>query len=350
MDMDKQNGFSTSRGMARAGAAGLCLAMLLTGCGNGNGENSQKLKDILETTTSTTAATTVPMETEPEIDPETMDMIKFNIYVQMNNEIVEMLDNLNDYYLVVADEDEFALLPDSQYSYKYGISPYNLDILEDAAVVADMEPAYQGLDDLTKQILEPMGALMETLDSIYGCYDFADNQYAKAKEFHKEIQANVDRFLELAYPYMEQVAQIGKERRAIEEQQMKDEGNLIIYNISHSISLVRGLMEECVAQGIYDDNLSELDLTNIYPIYDEMVATAEAYNAAVADKNQLMKESLSVPPMDGLLDSMCQAVEWMIRQVESGEPLPSSGCLGSIAHIEEVLSNCIDRYNSTFTE
>lgn len=342
--------FLTSAGMARMTAAGLCLAMLLTGCGNDKSEGKKNLDEILEADSGTTAATTVPAETEPEIDPETMDHIKFNIYVMLNNEIVEVLDDLDEYYLVVADEEEFALLPDSQYTYKYGISPYNLDVLEDASVVVDMEPVYDGLDDLTRQILEPMEALMTTLDSIYSCYDFADNQYAKAKEFHKEIQANVGKFAELAYPYMEQIAQMGRERRAAEEQLMKDNGELIVYSVSHMITLVRNLLDECVAQNVYDENLSELDLTAIRPIYEQMLATAQMYDEAVADKDQLMKESLSIPPMDGLMEGMCSAVEWMIDQAQSGEPLPSPGCLGSLEHVEEVLGTCIDRYNSTFTE
>ncbi len=343
------NKFWNRTGMARVTAAGLCAAMLLTGCGDLSSKGKDKLDELLSTE-GTTIATSKPTETQPEIDPETMDQIKFNIYVMLNNEIVDVLGDLDSYYMVVADEDEFSLLPDSKYTYKYDISPYNMDVIDDATVVMDMEPVYEELDELTRQIVVPMRALMTTLDSIYSCYDFADNQYAKAKEFHKEIRANAQAFSELAYPYMEQVAQIGRERRAAEEQTMKDEGNLIIYSVSHTITLAKDLLTECAAQEVYDDNLSQLDMTNIKPIYEQMQEMAQLYKDSVADKNQLMKESLSSGPMDGLLDSMCQAVEWMINQAESGKPLPSPGCLGSLAHIEEVLGSCIDRYNSTFAE
>lgn len=346
--MKDQKKWLTSKGMARMSAAGLCLAMLLAGCGKEDEEKEDKPSSTPAPVSSVEPTSNVSQE--PEIDPEMMDIIKFNIYVEMNNEIVDLLGDLDSYYLVVADEDEFSLLPDSQYTYKYDISPYNTDILEDAKLVAEMEPAYEQMDELTLKILEPMENLMTTFDSIYSSYDFADNQYAKPKEFHKAIRANQAAFLELAYPYMDEMSRIGKERRSVEEQKMKDEGNLIIYNVSHSISLGKDLVSECAAQEVYDDNISALDLTKIRPIYEEMKATAEAYKAAVADKNQLMKESLSYPPMDGLLDSLCQSVEWMIRQVESGQPLSSPGCLGSIAHIEEVISDCIDRYNTTFTE
>ena len=58
-------------------------------------------------------------------------------------------------------------------------------------------------------------------------------------------------------------------------------------------------------------------------------------------------------PFDGLYDSLVQALEWMMKQVESGRPLDLSGSgapLGSIGHFSEVMGKCIDRYNSVFVE
>lgn len=72
-----------------------------------------------------------PTESEPEesLDPEVIDKIKYNIYVEMNNEIVDVLDTLYSYYEVVEYADEFALRADSEYTYKYDISPYSTDLL-----------------------------------------------------------------------------------------------------------------------------------------------------------------------------------------------------------------------------
>ena len=79
-----------------------------------------------------------------------------------------------------------------------------------------------------------------------------------------------------------------------------------------------------------------------------------SFDAATADNNQLVKESLSNSrPFDGLFNSLIQALEWMIKQVESGQPLDLSASgapLGSIAHFSETLGKCIERYNSVFVE
>ena len=328
--------------------------MLLSGCASDGAESTP--------TPVPTATETQPAPSEsassdtvtPEdlgLDPEQMDMVKYNIYVEMNNKIVEVLENIYSYYEVVEYADEFAFVPDSPYSYKYDISPFDSSLVDDAVLVAGMEPAFETLDDLTVQIAEPMRALMDTFDEIYSCYDFEDNQYAKAKEFHTVIQANVDTFEELAYTYMDAVAVLAVERTQAEEQTMLEEGRTIIYNASHAITVTRELLEECYNQGVYDDNIQDLDLTPIRPLYEELVATVDAYKAAVEDKNQLMAESLSSSPMYSL-DSLVQAVDWMIQQVESGSPIsdPGRDYLGGLIPLEGVPCDCTDDFNSAFAE
>lgn len=336
------------------GLLAACAALAVVVSGGCSGQSSEKKADFTEAT-KTSQETEAPSEeeTQEEIDPETMDLIKYNIYVELNNYMVEVLDNLDNYYLVVENADEFAFVPDSGYDYKFRIVYLNTDVIDDALAVASMEPAYDTLDDLAKEVAEPMLGLMEGFNKINKSYDFADNQYAKAKEYHAQIQENAAAFEALAYEFMDAVSIMGNERVAAEEQEMLEEGRLIIYNCSHAISVARQILDECNAQGINDANITELDLTNIRPLYDELVATAAAYDEAVSDNNQIMKESLSnSTPFDGLLNSLSQSVEWMIRQVESGRPIedPGSEYLGGIIHIQVVLSQCIERYNTVFVE
>ena len=309
-------------------------------------------------TPGTSAPTPEPTPTltpEPEetLDPEIMDQVKYNIYVELNNKMVSVLDSLYDYYDVVEYADEFALIPDSPYSYKYGISGYNTDILEDAGYVATLEPAYETLDGLTLQIIEPMRAIMETFSEISHNYDYAADQYAKPKEYHKVIQANAALFEDLAFQYMEALQEMSVERIEASEQRMKNDGQLLAYNFSHSITVVKKITAECYRQEISDYNIEELDLTPIRPLYQELLETIDAYKAAAGDNNQLMEESMT---SDGAyhigtqIDRMASAIDWMIRQVESGVPIQDPGreFLGGLIHVEAVLSDCIDLYNSTF--
>lgn len=295
-----------------------------------------------------------PSESEPEesLDPELVDMVKYNIYVEMNNKIVDVLDTLYSYYEVVEYADEFALRSDSEYTYKYDISPYNTDLLEEAEYVAVLEPAFETLDDLTLQIIDPLRTLMDTFSDIYSDYSYADDQYARPKEYHKAIQANAAVFEDLAYQYMDALEELSIQRVEKEEKEMQEEGRLLIYGFSHSITVVKKIINECYSQEVNDYNLLELDLEPIRPLYQELLDTITAYKTAAEDSNQLMAESMTA---DGAyhygtqMDRMAEALEWMIGQVEDQylASEPGHTYLGSLLFVNEVLSDCIDQYNSS---
>ena len=141
---------------------------------------------------------------------------------------------------------------------------------------------------------------------------------------------------------------------AEEENRLKEEGMLINYNASRAISIGREVLDEAYAQGVDDWNLNELDLTEIQKLHDELVAVVADFDAATADNDQLVKESLSNSrPFDGLLDGLIDALEWMMKQAESGELPDMSGSgapLGSLEHFSYVLGQCIDRYNTVFVD
>lgn len=335
--------------------AALLLALLLlvsAGCdlpGGGGKESGKPIQTEKQAEPTPAPAPTPPEET---LDPETAEAVKYNVYVQMNNKIVDVLDTLYSYYEVVEYADEFALIPDSEYTYKYDISGYNTDILEDAQYVVEMAPSFEELDGLTRQILEPMRTLMDTFTQISHNYDYAADQYAKPKEYHKAIQVNAALFEELAFQYMDAVQAMSIQRVEAEEQKMQEEGRLLAYGFSHSITVVKKITAECAAQGISDENIEKLDLVPIRPLYQELLDTIAAYKAAAEDNNQLMEESMTA---DGAyhigtqIDRMASALEWMIKQVESGQPIQDPGreYLGGLIHVSVVLADCIDLYNSS---
>ena len=336
-------------------AAALAVCMAVPGCGAKAGKAEKAENHFGEgASVETTKASEAEQETEEEIDPETMDRIKYNIYVELNNDMVEIMNDIYYYYSVVGDEEEFTLLPDTGLTYGYRIVGKNTDTLDDAVVVADMEPSYGDMDQLVKAFEPSLRKLMETFSEIsssemHGTY--AKNQYQKPKELHKVIQAAVAEFGPLAYEYFDALDEIGGERAEKERAELKNNGQLIAYNASCAIDKTRAILDACEAQGVTDENINDLDLTEIRPLYDELVAAVAAFDEAAADNDQLMKESLTNSrPFDGLLDKDIQAVEWMMDQVESGQPIedPSLEPLGSIAHVANTLTECIDRYNSVF--
>lgn len=334
--------------------ATLMLLTLLSGCDTkGRTPASPSASDTPDASSAHAGPPTPPRDESVPTDEE-MEQIKYNYYVQLNNDIIEVLDSLESYFMVVADDPEFSLLPDTGLTYGFRVYGQNTDILDDCLLLAEMEPSFGALDDQVLQMGEPLRALMETFSAISRSSDYANNQYQKAKEYHAVIYENIDPFLAVVYDFLDGIAAMGDARTAAEEEQMLADGELIIYNASHAITIGKQVLDEIAEQGITDETITQLDLTELRTLYDELVATVADFDAATADNNQLIKESLANSrPFDGLYDSLIQALEWMIRQVESGRPLDLSGSgapLGSIGHFAYVLSQCIDRYNSVFAE
>ncbi|MCI8376494.1 MAG: YiiG family protein [Lachnospiraceae bacterium] len=343
--------------LTKTAAVLLVFVLALAGCGKKAEEEAPKQKPEGPAKEAVAEQPEPEAETaseEDEISPEQMELIKFNYYVDLNNDIIDILDSIHGYYMVVDYTEEFSLLPDTGLPYGYDVYGKNTDILDDCLMLSDMEPAFGELDDLVKEMEEPLRALMETFSAISDSYDYADNQYQKAKEYHAVVYENADIFTETAYDFIDAVDAMGIEKTAKEEERMKEEGMLIIYNASRAISIAREVQNEVYAQEITDENITDLDLTEIKVLYDELVAVVADFDAATADNDQLIKESLSNSrPFDGLYDSLIQALEWMIKQVESGTPLDLSGSgapLGSFGHFSETLGKCIDRYNSVFVD
>ena len=313
------------------------------------GQDNNNITDINNTATGDDSGLN-----EFGLDEETMDLVKYNIYVELNNTIVEILDDIDNYFLVVDTAEEFRFRDDAEYSYGYRIKGFNMDAVEDAELVYNVAPAYETLDGLVEKMLPSMREIMETFDAIDDSeYTYEENQYQQPKENHARLMACLEEFTTYAYEYLDQIDIIADERNAIQEAQMLEEGRLIIYNFSHMLTLSSQILDEIYDQGIDDYNLTELDLTPIYPLFEEMQATAAAYNEAVNDNNQLMLESLSSRQVyEGDWNGLIQAFEWMIKQVESGVPYedPSSEYLGGLQHIYVVLSGKVNEYNGIFVE
>lgn len=339
------------KSMLTKSAAVFFLILSLTACGEKEGRS---LPSEEETQAATEAEETETEAEEETLSEEQMDMIKYNYYVELNNDLAEVIDSIGYYFEVVGNEEEFTLLPDTGLTYGYRVYGQNTDIVEDCLALADMEPKYETMDDLVKEMAEPLYNIMETFSNISSSYDYADNQYQKAKEYHEVVYNSANQVVDLGYQFMDAIAEMGDARIEEEEQQFLDEGRLIIYNASHAITLGKKVLNEIDRQGIMDENITELDLTEIKALHDELVTVVADFDAATADNDQLIKESLSNSrPFDGLLDGLVQALEWMIKQVESGRPLDLSGSgapLGSIGHFHETLGKCVDRYNSVFID
>lgn len=327
----------------------LAPALLLSGC------LSPSMLRPTESSSSAEASS-APSRSLPEapasseaMDPELVKDIKYGMYVQLNNELVRLVQDIDNYFLVVASEPEFRILPDTGLSYGYRIIGYSTDVLEDALSVAAMEPALGNLDAYVLEMEEPLKRLMETFSLISRSNNYAADQYAKPKEWHAAVYEATAQLEAVVYNFFDELSVLSDEREAQWRDELKADGKLIAYHASCAIYAQRKLLAEIAAQGITDENIMELDLSKIRPHYDELVAAVAELDAAVLDNDQLMEESLPQGhPFDGLFKLLIDTTDYMMMWVETGKGIETPGMLGSIQHVSETLSRCIERYNSVF--
>ena len=325
--------------LAKLMAVLLASAMVLSGCGGSKDEEPRETKRKEQPDSAEAADEGADTEEsegmESEFTPEEMDLIKYNYYVELNNDIIDVMDSIDYYYAVVDYAEEFTLLPDTGLTYGFSIYGKNTDTLDDCVLLADMEPSYGEMDNMVKELEAPLRALMEVFSDISRSNDFADNQYQKAKEYHEIVYGNTDAFDAVAYDFVDAIAEMSVARVEEEENKMKEEGRLIQYNASRAITLGREVLNEAYSQGVNDANLNDLDLAEIQKIHDELVAVVADFDAATADNDQLVKESLSNSrPFDGLLNGLIDALEWTMKQAESGvlPDMEGNAPLGSLEH------------------
>ena len=234
----------------------------------------------------------------------------------------------------------------------------------DTGMKKEFEKMAGGQDNLVKEnggagrlatpqeMADPLRKLMESfseISSMHGAY--ADNQYAKPKELHPVILEAAMEFGPIAYEYYDAVTVFANERAEQFREELKGEGYMIQYYASNNIDLTRKIISAIEEQDVWDENITDMDLTAVRPLYDELVASVEEFNTVCADNDQLVKESLSnSKPFDLLFDKQLQAIEWMIQQVESGKPIEDVSLepLGSISHVINTMNECVDRYNTVF--
>ncbi len=282
---------------------------------------------------------------------EERDNIKYNIYVELNNQMLDVMENIDLYFTIVKEEEEFSIADGYDYSYfSHSMHGFDEDLLADALTVSDWTPEYAELDEAVKEIAEPLLLICDTCDKIDSSPDYADDQYALAKEWHEIMWEWGGYVYNECAEFMDLVDEMASEQILIAEQGLLEDGLMIQYYSSHAMTLIEQILDECFEQGVSDVNLNELDLTAITPLYEELEETVAAYETACQDSNQVMKESLNnSAPFDGLLNLMLESAEYMMDSAEQGVVYDGTESpLGSINFIYEAHGKCVDRYNSVF--
>lgn len=252
-----------------------------------------------DSASQTTSVREFASQEETTVDNTALDQELYNLYVSVNNHMVGRLyDSLDRYFNYIAYQEEFALVDEDDPDYYcYSISDSQMNKIEEAYELASSKTEPNALDQSFLALYPSIKELISTLNSIYTYTDiksYLDDDYARGKEYHNALWNAMQEYNIAGAAFMDELNITANERNAASLLRLKEEGYEVLYTINVMFNNVEAIQEELYRQGISDENLLEMDLTAIQPLYDEFVVNVEAILEFANDNEKLQNEGIPV--------------------------------------------------------
>ncbi|MCH5271667.1 MAG: YiiG family protein [Lachnospiraceae bacterium] len=286
------------------------------------------LPSITESKDSSTEESETPDTVAEFSEEEELEL--YNLYVEIYNYMNgRMYDSIDRYFTYVAFEEEFSLIGD-HYSC-YSLSDTQIKKVEDAYTIVSSKNEKTSLDEAFLAMYPSLSTILSTMDSIYDYADlksYMDDDYARAKEYHAVLWAALAEYATTSMTFMAELDIVAQERMEASLQIMKDEGYIVFYDINMMFNCAGAIQTELYNQGITDENLIEMDLETIQPLYDEFVGYVEEILAYADDSEQLRFEG--IPENSAYWHTFLQALKdtkvsltGIIQRVKDQKPVSS---------------------------
>ncbi len=337
----------------------MVMAFSLTAC-----QDVSPQKDDTDDADDETESASLPPKTntaEGELSEET-EFELYNLYISTNNNIVgPIIDSLQRYSdYVNLESEEFTLWEESD-------GRYDCSFLSDS-IIEDLDRAYEileskgekdALDQAFLEMYSPLRATVEALKAIYEYTDYdtyLEDNYAKSQEHHTALLKALSEYLPTEEAFLTELTVVSDQRHREELEQMKEEGWVVTYSLNMVIDLGQQLVNELDSQGVWDDNILDMDLTKIKPLYDEFSTYVDAVLEYDQDDEALSAEGFQnsgywatfIMAMEDSRDS----ISAVLAKVEAGEPLDefdtsitSLPGMCNLTSFMEGVSDMIDNYN-----
>lgn len=290
----------------------------------------------------------------------------YNKYVEINNHMVgEINDALVLYFSDVNIESEtFEFVKENikNYACYYPHSAKYLGYAAEAYEMASGKSEKDALDQAYLNLYPSLQKLITTLGEMHAYTDddgFLEDNYAKSQEQHTALMGVLEDYFTYGDAFMEELNIVASQREREELEQMKAEGYEVLYTLNMAMLSAEDLYDELYRQGIGNENVLDMDLTLIQPLYDEFASYVDQVLQYDQDKDKLKEEGLYVS-VDGMrnwgffvtaLQNTHKSITTVLEKVQAGESLDmiaikmSGSGNGSVSSFAEGLSEVIECYN-----
>lgn len=295
-----------------------------------------------------------------ELDDAT-EYLLFNTYIDINNAMVgRIYDSLDRYFTYVdLESDEFKLLDENGDYYDcYSVFGVQSD-LDTAYEIADSKGEKDVLDQAFLGMYPSITTLIQTLNEISEyttAKTYLEDSYAKSQEQHTALISALEEYYNTGDLFRTELSIVADQRQAEELEEMKAEGYVVLYSLNMVINLGKQIENELYLEGVWDDNILDMDLTVIQPLYDEFSQYVDDVLAYNENEDALRAEGLAnsaywstfVMNMKSTRDSISK----VLAKVEAGEPLDQFDTIitsmaghCNLSSFSEGVSGMINSYN-----
>lgn len=287
----------------------------------------------------------------------------YNAYININNAMVgRIYDSLDRYFTYVDYEsDEFKLLDENDGYYDcYSISSTIKKDVETAYDLVSKKSDKDALDQAFLDMYPYISSLLPILDEISDYTSpnktYLEDGYAKSQEQHTALMSVVFDYLSTGDIFETELSAVAQQRHMENLEKLKADGYVVLYAINMVMDYAEEIEYELYYQGVWDDNILDMDLTTIQPLYDAFSTYVDTVLAYSEDADALRAEGLSSSGSLSIfimnMKSTRESLSKVLAKVEAGKPLSQSDTMitsiagqCNLSSFAEGLSDMIDSYN-----
>lgn len=290
----------------------------------------------------------------------------YNNYIEINNHMLgEVNDALTQYFSNVNIESEkFELVKENINNYfcYYPHSAKYLGYAEKAYEAASGKSEKDALDQSFLNLYPSLHKLIIILGEIHAYTDddgFLKDNYANSQEQHTALMEVLEEYSTYGAAFLNELSTVASQREREALERMKEAGYEVLYTLNMAMLSAEDISNELYRQGIGNENVLDMDLTLIQPLYDEFTSYVDQVLQYDQDKDKLKQEGLYMS-VDGMrnwgffitaLQNTHKSITAVLEKVQAGEPLDmiairmSGSGNASVSSYEEGLSETIECYN-----
>lgn len=283
----------------------------------------------------------------------------YNAYIDISNDLVGRLnDSLNRYFTYVDFDTEFRLLEeDGNYYDCYSVSGPQRNVT-DAYELVNNKTDKDELDQAFLDMYPSISALIKALTDIYEYTDqktFLEDNYAKSQEQHTALLSVLEEYYNTGEVFRTALLEVADELHQEDLEQMKADGYEVLYSLNMVIDLAQKIQSELYEEEVWDENILDMDLTKIQPLYDDFSSYVEAVASYAKNDEALNAEGFYSASLSMFVIHMNDAhssISKVLEKVKAGEALSESDRMITIAGqcnltaFSTGVSNMVSAYNS----